>query len=179
MSQIGSVYGQALYGLAKEEGESRGILAQLQALEEGFSQEPGYLRLLSSPQLPKQERTQILDEGFRGKVHPYVLNFLKLLTERNLAGAFPDCVREYRARYHEDNGILPVRAVTAVALTPEQSKRLEEKLAKITGKTIELVNRVDPECLGGVRLDYDGRRVEDTVAGRLESVRALLKNTVL
>jgi len=40
-------------------------------------------------------------------------------------------------------------------------------------------NRIDPECLGGVRLDYDGKRVDGSVANRLETVRNMLKNTVL
>ena len=66
-----------------------------------------------------------------------------------------------------------------MALHPKQAAKLTEKLAKVTGKTIDLVNKVDPACLGGLRLDYDGKCVDDTVAHRLESVRSLLKNTVL
>ena len=50
---------------------------------------------------------------------------------------------------------------------------------KLTGKKIELMNAVDPKCIGGVRLDYDGKRVDDTVQHRLDAVRSLLKNTML
>ena len=81
--------------------------------------------------------------------------------------------------YNEDHQILPVTAVTAIPLTQEQSARLTEKLSKLTGKNAQLHNRVDPSCLGGVRLDYDGKRVDGSVASRLETVRDLLKNTVL
>ena len=70
-------------------------------------------------------------------------------------------------------------AVTAIPLTEDQAGRLTEKLTQVTGKTIDLTNRVDPSCLGGMRLDYDGKRLDDTVAHRLEAVRSLLKNTVL
>ena len=69
--------------------------------------------------------------------------------------------------------------MTALALNADQAQRLTEKLAKVTGKTIDLVNRVDPSVLGGVRLDYDGKRLDDTVSHRLDSIGALLKNTVL
>ena len=48
-----------------------------------------------------------------------------------------------------------------------------------TGKTVELVCRVDPAVLGGVRLDYDGKRVDGTVANRLDTIRTMRKNTVL
>ena len=61
----------------------------------------------------------------------------------------------------------------------KKKERLSQKLQAVTGKTIDLCNRVDPSCLGGVRLDYDGKRVDDTVSHRLGSISALLKNTVL
>ena len=179
MNQVGSVYGEALYSLCKEEALADTVLQEIAVLQESFEQAPDFLRLLTSPNVPVQERCRILDDCFRGQVHPYVLNFLKILTEKGIAKAFGGCVSHYRKLYNEDHNILPVTAVTAVPLTQEQSARLAEKLSKLTGKTAQLINRVDPACLGGVRLDYDGMRVDGSVASRLESVRNLLKNTVL
>ena len=179
MTGVGNVYGKALYLLAKEEDRSKTILEELKALDESFSQEPDFLRLLSSPNLPKAERCQILDDSFRGKIDPYLLNFMKILTEKGYIRHFSDCRKGYTLHYNQDNGILSVTAVTAVALSAEQADKLTGKLENITGKTIELVNRVDPGIYGGVRLDYDGQRLDDTVAHRLENIRNLLKNTVL
>lgn len=179
MTEAGNVYGKALYDLAKEENLSKEILQELQTLEESFAEAPEFIRLLSTPNLSKAERCQILDDSFRGKVQPYVLNFLKILTEKGYMRQFADCCQSFRENYNEDNGILPVKAVTAVPLSEEQEKKLSDRLAQITGKTIELNNQVDPRCLGGVRLDYDGRRVDDTVSHRLDAVRSMLKNTVL
>lgn len=179
MTRVGSVYAQALYDLAKEEGLGKKILEEMKVLREVFSQNPDYLRLLSTPNLSKDERISILDEGFKGKIEPYVLNFLKILTEKGYVRKFSDCCDAYRELYNEDNGILPVRAVTAVPMTEAQKAKLTEKLVKITGKTIELNNVIDEKCLGSVRLDYDGKRVDDTVQHRLDAVRSLLKNTML
>ena len=64
-------------------------------------------------------------------------------------------------------------------LTPVQEEKLTAKLARITGKHIALRNRIDPSCLGGVRLDYDGQRLDDTVSHRLDAIRDLLKTDVL
>ena len=179
MTRVGSVYAQALYDLAKEEGLGKKILEEMKVLREVFSQNPDYLRLLSTPNLSKDERISILDEGFKGKIEPYVLNFLKILTEKGYVRKFSDCCDAYRELYNEDNGILPVRAVTAVPMTEAQKAKLTEKLVKITGKTVELNNVIDEKCLGGVRLDYDGKRVDDTVQHRLDAVHSLLKNTML
>lgn len=179
MTRVASIYADGLYTLAKEEGLQKQILEELSALGQAVNAEPGYIRLLSAPNLSKAERCTILDEGFGGKVHPYVLNFMKILTEKGYMRHFSDCCKAYRERYNVDNGILSVRAVTAVALTGAQKQKLTRKLETITGKTVELVCRVDPEVLGGVRLDYDGKRVDGTVANRLDAIRTMLKNTVL
>lgn len=179
MTEAGSVYGQSLYELAKEESLCGVIAQQLQILQQSFQQEPDFIRLLSSPNLTKAERCQILDDSFRGKVHPYVLNFLKILTEKGYMRYFSDCCDAYTGQYNADNGIVSVTAVTAVALSSAQQDKLSRKLAQITGKEIQLRNRIDPKILGGIRLDYDGKRLDNTVSHRLDTIRDLLKNTVL
>lgn len=179
MTQVGNVYGEALYDLARSEGLDQQILGELGVLSASFNQEPDFLRLLAAPNVSKEERCQIIESSFRDKVHPYVLNFLKILTEKGYPRHFSDCCEAYRVHFNADHGILPVKAVSAVALTEDQSARLCEKLQAITGKTIELTNRVDPDVLGGIRLDYDGKRLDDTVSHRLESIRNMLNTTVL
>ena len=179
MTQIGNVYGESLYELAKDENLAAEIGGQLKIMKDCFAQEPSFVTLLSTPSLTKAERCQILDDSFRGTVHPYVLNFLKILTEKGYMRCFSDCCDSFAALYNQDNGILPVTAVTAVALSDAQAEKLTAKLAAITGKHVELINRIDPSCLGGVRLDYDGQRLDDTVSHRMATIRDMLKNTVL
>ena len=179
MTEIGSVYGNALYELAKEDGLTESIGQQLRLLQDSFRQEPDFIRLLSAPNLTKAERCQILDDSFRGKIEQYLLNFMKILTEKGYIRHFDSCAQAYTERYNQDNGILSVTAFSAIALNDDQTARLSEKLGRITGKKIALLNRVDPKVLGGIRLDYDGRRLDDTVSHRLDSIRDLLKTDVL
>ena len=179
MTEVATTYGQAMYDLARDEGKSQQILAELSVLDQSLSAEPQFLQLLSSPNIPKEERVQILDDSFRGKIDPYVLNFLKVLTEKGYMRHFSGCCQYYRQQYNKDNGIVPVVAYTAVPLSDELRRKLTAKLSTVTGKTIELDCRIDPETLGGVRLDFDGKQVDGTVRRRLEDIRGLLKNTVL
>ena len=94
MTQVGNVYGEALYDLARSENLDSQILAEITALKESFTQEPDFLRLMAAPNVPKEERCQILDSSFQGKVHPYVLNFLKILTEKGYPRHFSDCGKQ-------------------------------------------------------------------------------------
>ena len=179
MTQVGSVYGEALYELACGENQQDEILEQLNALNESFRLTPEFIKLLGSHAISKQERCQVLDDSFRGKINQYLLNFLKILTEKGYMRHFGDCCKAYTAHFDQDNGIVRVTAVTAVALTDSQSARLTEKLSRSTGKQVILHNRVEPGVLGGVRLDYDGQRLDDTVSHHLDAVRELLSKTVL
>ena len=179
MNRIGAVYGQSLYALAKEDSLEEQILQELDVLKAVFAEQPDYSKLLSSRSLSKQERIELLDEAFREKVQPYVLNFLKLLTEKGYIAKFADCCRAYREQYNLDRGILQVWAISAIALTDSQKKKLTEKLTGITGQKIDLICKEDPSVLGGVQLRYNGVQVDGTVQGRLEAVAKSLKNTVL
>ena len=179
MTQAVCTYAQALFDLAKDEGFGKAILEELAVLKGVFAENPEYSKLLSAPDVPKQERCGILDEAFRGKVHPYVLNFLKILTEKGYIRFFPDCCDAYRSFYNEDNGILVVKAVSAVALSEAQMQKLTAKLEATTGKQIDLQCSVDAAQLGGLRLSYSGKQVDGTVKNRMDAIGKLLKNTVL
>ena len=179
MTEAASIYGEALYELAKDENKSDMMLRQLNALNESFASEPDFLRLLSAPNLSKDERKEILDTCFKDVADSYILNFLKILMEKGYIRQFSSCVQVFREHYNKDHGIMPVSVVTAVPMSDSQKDRLASKLVGITGKQIELINTIDPECIGGVRLDYDGQRVDDTIIHRLDAVSSMLKNTIL
>ena len=179
MTEAASVYGEALYALAKDENKSDLMLAQLKTLDKCFADEPDFLRLMSAPNISKIERKEILDTCFKGKTDVYLLNFLKILMEKGYIRQFSGCVQVFCERYNEDHGIMPVSVVTAMPMTDSQKEKLAAKLAGITGKQIELTNTIDPACIGGVRLDYDGKRVDDTIIHRLDAVSSMLKNTIL
>ena len=171
MTEIARMYGGSLYDLAAEEGLETRILGELDEVQQLLKQNPDYLRLLSTPSIPKKERCGLLDEALRGQVHLYVLNFLKILCEKGTLRELSGCARAYRIRYNQAHGILEATAISAVPLTEPQTRRLHEKLEKLTGKTIDLKTKVDPAVLGGIRLDIEGTELDGTVQNRLASLR--------
>ncbi len=89
MTEIARMYGGSLYDLAAEEGLETRILDELDEAAKLIRDDPEYLRLLSTPSIPKKERCGLLDEAFRGQVHLYVLNFLKILCENGTLRELP------------------------------------------------------------------------------------------
>ncbi len=179
MNQTAKNYADALYDLARDEGLAEEILPQITGAAGLLGENEAYIRLLSAPNVPKPERLQALDEAFRGRVHTYVLSFLKLLCERGHIRELRACAKRYRSRYNEDHGILEATAVTAVPLRPELREKLSGRLSELTGKKVDLRTRIDPSLLGGIRLEYDGIELDGTLRQRLEGIRKTLSETVL
>ena len=179
MTKTEQVYGGSHYELAREEGLNDVIFQELGQVIAVFDANPDYWRFLSTLSISKQERCEALDQALEGKIQTYLLNFLKILCENGTIGQLKGCAKEYRRRYNEDNGIVEVCAVTAVAMSPILQDKLRDKLQSAMGKTVELTNRVDPSCMGGVLLELPGRQLDGTVRHRLEDVGSLLKTTAL
>lgn len=179
MTKQEQVYGGSLYDLALEEGLADRILEELEQIVALFDENPAYWQFLATLSIPKDERCSALDEALKGRVQPYLLNFLKILCENGTIRSLKGCAGEYRRRYDADHGIVEVRAVTAVVLSAQLRQALQEKLEQVLQKTVRLVCSVDPGCLGGVRLELPGRQLDGTVRQRLDTLSAALKHAAV
>lgn len=172
-------FANALYELARDENLLEEVREQLLQVDALYRENPAFVRLLCAPNLPKAERLAALDEAFSGRVHPYVLSFLKLLCERGRSRDLPDCTARFRARWNEDHGVLQATVVTAVKLSASLSSRLQQRISALTGKQVDLTERIDPTVLGGVRLEFDGVQLDGTLRSRLNGIEKTLSETVL
>ena len=171
MTEFGREYGEGLYALCAEEHIERDALREVQALKASFRENEDFLRLLGNMTLSKEQRVAIVDDTLRGSVHEYVLNFLKLLVERGAIHEFAECADAYRACYNRDHGVVEAEVTTAQPLNDGQRQKLIEKLQSMTGKEIVIKEKVDASVLGGVLLQMEGKRYDNTVAHRLNAIK--------
>ena len=174
MTELSREYGEGLYLLCVEERLAERALEELTALKTLFRENPDFCRLVSNHSLSKQERVGILDKALRDQVHLYVLNFLKILCERGAVSEFDGCVEAFRTFYNRDNRVVEAVATTSVALSEEQRTQLLEKLRSMTGKKIQLTEKVDPAVMGGVLLEMEGKRYDNTLRHRIDTMRQVL-----
>lgn len=170
-------YGTALYQLAVEEKVSKEIFDDFQLVSEVFKTNPEFGRLLSNPRLSASERADTVGKVFEGKINHDLLNALKILAEKRRCDTVEKCCEVYKRLYCENNGILPVTATTAVGLSDAQKAKLSQKLRAKTGSEILLTCKVDPTCIGGIRLEYGGKRYDASVRGRLTDLQRSIRNT--
>lgn len=175
MNEIVREYAAGLYALAREEEIEERILTESQALAPLFTR--GYTRLLSDPAIPKADRIRLVAEALDGRVHPHLVHFAQLMTERGAASEIPACFAEYEELWCADHDVVRVRAESAVELTEEQKDRLADRLSKRTGRRVIVSFEVNPALLGGMRLFYDNRQIDDTVKSRLNEIAERLKRS--
>lgn len=170
MSRTGRLYGDSLYDLAAGEGLEEEIREQMEQIRELFRENPAYVKLLSQPVIPLEERKKLIEEAFGSQAERYLVNFLKLLCDRELLREYPECCRAFAARYDRDRGIARAEAVSAVRLSEEQMEALRKKLEKFSGRQVKLSQRLDPGVLGGLRVEMEGKSLDGTVKGRLQGI---------
>lgn len=177
MKEIVKEYGGGLYELAVDEGLEEVLLEQTRVLRGVLDAE--YLRLLTTPGIPKPERVGLAAEALDGRVHPYLANFVKLVVERGAACDLPECFEEYERLYFQRHGIIRAKVETAVPLTDVQKEKLTSRLEARTGKKIELTCVVTPALIGGIRLSFDNRLMDDTAREKLRTIANSLSGAVL
>ena len=174
MNDLVKEYGGALFELAYDENKADGILAETRAIKDFFVRDAEYVRFLSSPNIPIDERIKAVGEAFDGKVDKFVSSFIKMMTERGYARHIGECFDEYERRYYDKNNISVVSVRSAVALTDAQKSALFANLSKKTGKKIELSCEVDPSLIGGISVYVDGKLYDGSVSAHIEKLRRAL-----
>lgn len=179
MNRAAKNYADALFEVAYEADIDGLLLEQFSDVRKLFDENPDYVKLLYAPNIAKAERTELLDKAFSGHIHPYLLSFLKLLCENGYIYDYGYCETRYRTYYNTIHGIIAGVAISAVPMKPEQMEKLRARLYQISGKTVDLINRVDPSVLGGIRLEYEGVELDGTLRQRLDGIEKALLDTVL
>ena len=179
MTEYARVYGGSLYDLASEEKLTDAILGQMQEIKEIFRDNPDYLKLLSEPSVKKEERTELIEKAFGAEAERYLVNFLKILCERNILREYEGCVEEFTKRYNADHGIVEALVTSAVDITADQKEALKAKLEKVSGKKISLTTKIDPTILAGIKVELEGVELDGTVSGRLNDISKNLSNTII
>lgn len=174
-TEIGSVYANALFSLAQEQGDAvlRQTRQDLRQCAVLFSLYPDFGRLLSLPTLSLNTRCDIAQKAF-GSEDP-VSRLLLLLIDHNRIPYVGEIADAFDARMLDYERTAEVLVTTAVPMTPDQLERLSQKLSAKFQKTIRIKERIDRSMIGGVIVQYGDTRIDNSLKLRLEALRTQLQ----
>ncbi len=176
---VENVYSKALFEIGLEENSLNLLADELEGLDEVFKSNPELVKLFSSPSLATGEKMAALERIFKGRISDTVFNFLCVLVSKNRIRNFSGILRAFKDAINEHSGIIEVAAVVAMPLKPEVKARLCQKLEAVTGRKINLVEKVEPSILGGIILNYGNMQMDSSVKSKLEAFGRQLKSVVV
>lgn len=179
MTKTARLYGGSLYDLAAEEQLSGIIMEQMMEIRQLFRENPDYVKLLCEPSIPQAERIDLIEKAFGAQAERYLVNFIKVLCERNLLGDFSGCCEEFTRRFNADNGISEATVTSAVALSEAQMTALKEKLEKLSGKKISLVQKIDKSVMAGLLVEIEGKQLDGTLQSRITGISKKLNEIIV
>jgi F-type H+-transporting ATPase subunit delta len=124
--------------------------------------------LLEDPKITHDAQNKIVDDIIsKVDVNPLAGNFIKLLVQRGRLESLPRIAEIFEELYNREKGIVVADVTTAVALDDAHRKEVADRLATITGKTVELHMHTDPTILGGIVTRIGDELIDASVASRL------------
>jgi F-type H+-transporting ATPase subunit delta len=132
------------------------------------------LPILRNPARPLHERVALVDTLLATRVPEPVLKLVGLLVQRGKADRLPNVAAEYRRLLNRERGIVDAVATTAVALDASETEALANKVAQMTGRTVDLRVVVDESLIGGLTVRVGDTLYDASVRGRLERLRERL-----
>ena len=178
MNEVAREYGGALFALAVEQELCDALLSETEAVQGLLLSSPDYIKLLASPEIPLAERERALVSAF-GEANGYLLNFLRMMVTRGYARALPDALNEFGRLYRERFGIELAVIQSAAPLSDAEKERLVLALRRRVGKEISPLYRVEPELLGGIRVEVGGVLYDGTLRRRLDGLSDSLSELTL
>src|SRR6185503_15920698 len=159
-AQVLSRYATALHELARKAGAVDKVGADLHTLVERLRASPESLRQLASPRLPREQKRALLQSQMPPAGHDLVRRTVMLLVDKGRAGQVVELAAAWDEVAMTASGRAVASVTTATPLDDAGRSRLVQQLSRLTGKTVALQERVDPELLGGARIVVGSRMID-------------------
>ncbi len=176
---VAGTYSEALFDVAVETGKIEAFQDDLNGIVDSFKTYPEFFELFRTPQLSIDEKKEIIETVFAGKINGEVLNFLKIIMDKQRGNEIKAISKAYEKRVYDHKGIEKATVVSAVPLSDAQMAAITEKLEKLTGKRIEMTGKIDKTILGGVTVRIGDRIIDGSIRSRLTDVKEDLARLVV
>ena len=170
MEEIADVYSRSLFEVASEKGDLDRVHEELGQFADALSEDRDMQVFFFSPYFSSQEKKEGIQKMIDGADENF-LRFLELLAERHRMPAIFRIRREFDDLWRKQNKLLPVTVTSAVELDPELVEGIGKRIEEQTGQSVELSSTVDPDVLGGLKLQVGNMVLDASVRNRLEQLR--------
>ncbi len=176
VSGIAGRYASALFELAQEEKKVDAIGAELDRFAALLDGSDDLRYFVKNPVFTAESQlaavTALLKKANIGGLGG---NFIKVVASKRRLFAVEGMIRGYRALVAQSRGIVGAEVTVAEAMSDKNKKAVKEALASLTGKTIDVFEKVDPAIIGGLIVKMGSRMVDASVRTKLNAMKLAMK----
>jgi F-type H+-transporting ATPase subunit delta len=173
---IARVYARSMLKLAEERGEGDSLLEELKGLVENLDRDPAFGRFLASPLVDDEDRASFLERVFRGKASDLLVDSLQVVNRKGRLGLLRAIAEAYRMEHRDLRGMVDAYVRTVVPLTEPLRERVRAAVARHTGKTPVLIEKIDPSLIAGIVVQVGDTKIDESLSRRLRELAANLEN---
>lgn len=174
---ISKTYGEALFELAVEENKVDVFMEEITEIQRILVTEQDFGKFMNHPKILKEDKTEVLETVFKGRISPELLGFLVLIVTKDRYGEIDSILDYFLTEIKKYKGIGVAYVTTAAELHAEQKAKVEQRLLETTDyKKMEMHYAVDEELIGGMVIRIGDRVVDSSIKTKLNDLtRQLLK----
>ena len=174
---ISKTYGDALFELAVEDGKVDVFMDEISELLTILKKEEELTKLMNHPKVLKEEKIQVIQNVFKGRISDEIVGFLTLIFQKERYSEAEAILEYFLDQVKEYKGIGVAYVKTAVALTEIQKKQVEERLLQTTKyRQMEMHFNVDKSLIGGMVIRIGDRVVDSSISTKIDELgRQLMK----
>jgi F-type H+-transporting ATPase subunit delta len=178
MSAVSRRYAKAIFALAEDEQSLEPTAEQLGRLA-ALVQDPTVGPVLRSPLLSPRRRRDLAQTVAQGlSLSNLLTRFLAVLSDHQRLSELPAIAAYFQRLLDQTLGRVRIAIRSARVLDPAQEQQIAAAFARLTGKQVMPAAVVDPELLGGVLVEVEGKVYDGSVRTQLERLAKELSGTV-
>lgn len=176
ISDIAKRYAKALFDIATEEKSLQETQGELDEFARVLNMNKDLGDVFEDPAIKSDDKKAILEKVIAA-MEPSVItgNFLRLLVDKDRMSILDQICQCYQNYLDDAAGRLRVGVTTAFPLSNDLSEQIQQKLAKMTKKNVQLDVEEDPSLLGGIIVTVGDTRYDGSVRNQLNSIRELIR----
>lgn len=172
---IARPYAEAVFRLARSNGKLPAWSAMLQ-LATAMAVDESMRAIIGNPKVPAKRLGELLLEVGSDKFDEEGRNFILLLAENGRIEILPEVSELFDQLKTQYEGVLEAKIISAFPVSDEQLKKLVADLESRFKRKIEATVSIDPELIGGVKVEIGDEVLDASVRGKLEAMAIALKS---